>query len=146
MNSKILQNENESYGNNVTYKPFNNRNNIYQFKSMLNDHKWNQMHEIEDLSKQYQLFSNKIFNFFYTAFPKKSYNTNIRGKNQPWITKGMNISSQKLKELFRSTFRGDANSIAHFKKYQSMYRKILIKAKNMYYSKLMEGSNNKNQT
>lgn len=77
--------------------------------------------------------------FKYVTKNKRNYRTN---KN--WITNGIKISSKRLKDLSTQLKRGFID-INFYKKYKSIYRRVIREAKKMHYDTKILNAENKSK-
>jgi Reverse transcriptase (RNA-dependent DNA polymerase) len=68
----------------------------------------------------------------------------IIAKNN-WITTGIKISSKKLKDLYILKSSGALNPV-YYRKYKTIYRKVVRHAKKMYFDNIMKNSSNISKT
>ncbi len=77
---------------------------------------------------------------FEKAFPSKiEYKKGKYIKREPWITKGLLISSKKKDELFKTKLSNPTeHNIIQYKNFNRMLTKLMRTAKTQYYSQLIE--------
>lgn len=134
-------------GNNrVAYRQLKNIKNIQYFNELLSRETWEDVTCLSDVDQQYERFAEMVGHDFELAFPLKYKNAKTVKPSNAWITKGIRISSQRVKALYRLTLTGNLDDINYYRKYKNIYRKVIARAKLMYNSDLMSGSSNKTKT
>jgi len=101
--------------------------NIELFKSLLQTTDWNSKFKGNiSANERCDNFGNKINAYHDIAFPiskSKTKNTQVK---VPWITKGIRKSSETFEYLaFLNRTCNDEITRSHFKKYQTVYRKVI---------------------
>lgn len=129
----------------VEYRQINNPRNIARFKTLLAEESWLAVCSTADVDLQYAEFHRLLYQYYEFAFPLRRRNHKSQSDNG-WITAGIQISSVKLKGLFLLVQGGVNSVIPYYKKYKTIYRRVIRAAKRMYYSELVNKSHNKVKT
>ena len=100
------------------------------FNSHLASESWNEVYSQSDINKAYSYFLAKFIMYFNRFFPLKEV-LRKKGNKLCWITKGINVSRQKLQllRLLKRKLILSASALNYIKKYQSTYKKILFAAR-----------------
>ena len=134
--------------NEQTTRKMNNKN-IYSFKSILNNHNWENVLTNNDPEEASNTFFETLDVCFNLAFPevKKVTNKNNTPIN-PWMTSGLFTSRKTKEKLFSKKLRKPTPfNIDKFKSYNSIYTKLIRKARKIYYkSKFNEFSSDCKKT
>lgn len=117
--------------------------NFKNFLAQLSKEQWNDVYDAVTLDDGFTCFINILKYYIDIHFPVKK----ISGTNSnTWVTQGIKISSQKLKDLNKLLNITKNPNIAEFyKKYKNIYRKVIRTAKRMYNDKLYSNANNKSK-
>ena len=140
--SKCTQHE-----ENISSKPVLIRNtsieNKAKFKENLLLNDWTHVMINEDPSTAFSEFSTILNNIYEESFPFIKYKPN-KNKNSinPWFTSALLVSRKQKEKLFKKKILNPTtNNIEAFRKYNSVYRTTIKKAKTSYfYSKFTEYS------
>ena len=112
-----------------------NNTTIAEFKLNLSYESWSDTFTEEDVHTNFKNFLNAYLRHFNHSFPYKKVRINHNKK--AWITKGIKISCQRKRDLYK-LYKITHDS--HFKNYYKNYTKILSEvikaAKKVYYNKL----------
>ena len=121
--------------------------NILKFKNTLLGQDWSSVLDQSDVNIMFNNFSNIVSSHFNNSFPliTKINNSKNNCKNK-WITKGILISSQKIKDIYRQIKNGNTDLKQYYVSYKKIYRKVILKAKQMYNESLLTKSTNKSKT
>ena len=75
------------------------------------------------------------------------YKTIGKQARKPWITKGIRISSQNLRNLnLKTKLTSNQSLLEYYKKYKSIYKKVIKEAKRQHYTKRINNSRNKSKS
>ena len=114
--------------------------NITNFNDLLNSLSWENVLNDNNVQSSYDAFS-QIFNeMFDLYFPlrKIKFNKNIH-KKSPFMTKGLMISRQTKFKLSKKSIKQPTQlNIENFKKYRTLYNKLINAAKKLYYETAFE--------
>lgn len=137
--------ENKTYYTRQIY----NKNNINYFCSLLANEGWKEVLNLDlDVNVQFDLFSDLLVYYYELAFPLKK-KTLSKNKEKKWISQGIKISAQKLKDLYLLTIDGAEETKMYYKnyykKYKSIYRQVINKAKKMYNNSIVAEAENKSK-
>lgn len=127
------------------YRQTNSFVNISYFKKLLRDADWKAVYSCTDVNTQYFEFYNLLDRYYRMAFPLRYRIKKPRIYNAEWITNGIKVSSIKIKELFLLMQSGVIPA-GYYKKYRTVYRRVIRAAKKMHYNDLIQGSQNKVRT
>lgn len=131
------------------FRDLNNKKNIEQFCNLLKKEKWNEIiHSSHNVDKKFNIFLDIFLYYMDICFPEKTKKTKkIPGKpHNNWMTRGLKISAQNLKNLHRKVALGDTTVREYHKKYKSIYNKLLKAAKLQHNNKLLLNAENKSKT
>lgn len=131
----------------VIYRELNNPDNVRYFCNLLKNENWdNILNSTCDVNTKFGIFCDTFLYHFEIAFPVKTKTIKHNEMStKKWITHGLKISSKKLKELYALTLNGDEEIKSYYKKYKSIYRQLLKKAKKMYNNSLLANTKNKSK-
>lgn len=118
--------------------------NFQLFNSYISNESWQEVYNCTDVNKAYDLFINTFKHYVEVAFPLKKVNVN-KTSNKSWVTKGIRISSEKLKYLYNMTINGNQNDKVIYNRYKKVYRRVIKAAKNLYNEQLYFRNNNKSK-
>lgn len=130
------------------YRGLKNMNNINYFRTLLEGEKWDDVYNGNNMSAddKFNNFIDVFLHYFNVAFPEKNIVIKNRDNDNSWITNGLKISSKKLKDLYRLTLTtADNDLISYYKKYKSIYRQLIYKAKKMHNNSLLRNAKNKSK-
>lgn len=130
---------------NKLYRELNNQYNMQNFRDMLKNEDWRDVQQNEDPSCQYDNFLKIVSHYFELAFPlrkEKNLNKNKIG----WITRGIRISSEKLKTLHFLIQNGNVDLKVYYGKYKKIYKKVIRAAKLLHNNILMNNASNMTRT
>lgn len=129
----------------TTYHRVINKQNQQIFEERLSNESWEEVfHEI-DPDVQYEVFINIIRYHYEICFPLKKKNKKCETK-KCWVTRGISISSNKLKDLYFTSISGTEYDKNYYKKYKAIYKKVLQDAKKKYNDEMLIKSKNKTRT
>lgn len=116
------------------------RQNFGKFENLANQIDWSQCLTSVDGIKSFQ---SKVIDIFNKSFPLR----NIKTKNKKlWITKGIKISGKNLKSLHTiRKFTSNHIFIGYFNRYRTIYRRVIKKAKELYYENRINRSENESK-
>lgn len=131
----------------IKYRQLDNPNNINHFCTLLANENWESILDNDiDANAKFDLFINTFLYYFELAFPIKTKTIkNMNVKNNKWMTKGLKISSQKLKDLYKLSLTQDDNFKSYYKNYKIIYRKLIKKAKLLYNNELIAKAKDKSK-
>lgn len=104
---------------------------------------WNPVYECQNIESAFELFSSTILYYINICFPLK----HIKKYNKPnWITRGIKISSEKLKLLYCIKIQSNRQEDdMYYKCYKKIYRKVCRAAKKLHNDGLYHSSTNKSK-
>ncbi|XP_052129829.1 uncharacterized protein LOC127751012 [Frankliniella occidentalis] len=103
---------------------------IALFCNELENQSWSDMYEAKTINEKFNNFHKKFSELYENYFPLKKCKVNEKDKR--WVTKGIEITSRNYRELCQKIKRNhDHGFEEYFKKYRSIYRKILNAAKTL---------------
>lgn len=118
--------------------------NVYIFNQLLCNTSWDSVYEPATTNDKYNTFHDLYLYFFDIAFPLK-FSKNRTNKKLQWITPGIIISSHRKRFLSRyyKTHNVSVEFEIYFKKYTSIYNKVIAQAKRMANDQYIAQSKNK---
>lgn len=122
--------------------------NDYSYNTFLNylsRESWASIYNCQSVNEGFELFSNILKHYFQIAFPIKKLK-NGNKSNKLWLTRGIIISSHKLKFLYKimTQTRNEADK-EYYKKYKKIYKEVILAAKKMQNEKTVLTAINKNK-
>lgn len=127
------------------YRPLKSGSRVMYFKSLLSCENWSTVYNSCDVNIQYAHFYNVFYFNYNLAFPLRYATTAALQKQRaPWITTGILVSSQRLKDLYKLKSMG-VDIDAYYKRYRSVYRATVSLAKRLYNERLLCHSTNMNR-
>lgn len=131
----------------VPYRQLNNNSNISLFRELVESENWHETLHVLNVNQQYENFANIIKYNFDLAFPikYKLLVNETKKTNCSWITTGIRISANRLKELYSLSLSGDSNSKNYYNKYKKVYTRVIRAAKLLYNNHIMTGADNKSK-
>lgn len=130
------------------YRDFRNPDNIIRFRSLIANESWEEVYRTDfNTNRKFEIFLKLLTYHFEVSFPlkKRTINLNIK-KRKPWLTTGLIISCQNMKDLYKLTLSGDREINQYYKEYKRVYRKVLNRAVKLYNNELISNSSNKCRT
>lgn len=127
-----------------TFKRSFSEKNINLFKALLQTHDWNSVFlEQGSIDSWYDCFVRKIKGCFEIAFPIKKHVNKINKKCE-WITSGIRKSKEtyELLAIFNKKTK-DTNLKNLFKKYRTIYKKVIKESKKMCNAKKIANAVNR---
>lgn len=121
------------------YRQMNNLNYI-QFENHLSTENWDDVYEELNVDNKCETFLNILQYHFDNSFPLRK--SNNRHSSKGWVTRGISISSKKLKKLHYQDQRGSIDHL-YYKKYKTIYRNVIRDAKRKYNNNLVLNAENK---
>jgi hypothetical protein len=90
-------------------------------------------------------FINTYLQYFNACFVTRK--ARVEHKRDQWITRGIKISTRRKKELYLlSRLTNSQILINHYKKYCKILSTVIFAAKRLYFSKLIQNSDNKTKS
>ena len=119
-----------------------NDNNITLFKSLINSHDFASVYNCDCPNEAYNICIESIELYFEQAFPTKRVKLNKNNKKrEPWITKGLMISSNRKAILFKKKMKQPTVvNIDIYRKYNTLFNKVRRTMKKLYYDELFSNS------
>lgn len=130
---------------NLRYRQLNSVRNIGYFRELLASEKWEDVVYCDDVDLQYKHFETLLTYYFDMAFPIKKKRVSQKTRPLPWISKGIKISSARLKDLYLLSLTGDRNVIQFYKSYKRVYNQVLRGAKRMHCDRVLNNASNKSR-
>ena len=112
-----------------------NERNTNTFLRKLSDTDFAPVFHLYNANEAYNIFIDVVLAHFKSSFPLKLVSLNkSRSYAQPWITKGLRISSKTKNKLYHKqhTHRTET-CIERYKTFNRIYNKLKRKAKNIYF-------------
>ena len=122
--------------------------NDYSYNTFLNylsRESWASIYNCQSVDEGFELFSDILKHYFQIAFPIRKLK-NGNKNNKLWLTRGIRISSDKLKFLYKimTQTRNEADK-EYYKKYKKIYKKVILAAKKMHNEKIVSNAINKSK-
>ena len=126
----------------LTRRNFNETNKKY-FNYLLSKENWDELYNINDTNLEWNFFINTFCFLLDSAFPKVKCRKHSNS-SKPWITKGIKISSQKLRTLDMAKKRGDLTEIEliYLNKYKIAYKRLLKTRKKLQNGNIINKASN----
>jgi hypothetical protein len=122
-----------------------NSDTVAQFKVKLSHENWSDTFAGENIDISFQGFLNIYLRIFYHCFPYKNVHNNYSKK--AWITKGIKISCQWKRDLYKLCKTShDSNLKYYYKNYTKILADVIKTTKRKHYNKLYSCSKNKVKT
>ena len=122
------------------------KRNIKQFIDYVKTKQWCSVCDNNlDIYSNFENFINVLDYYYKLSFKLVTINKNNYYTNKNWITNGIKISSKTLKNLNIQQKQGFID-INFYKKYKSIYRRVMREAKKMHYDNKILHSENKSKT
>lgn len=119
--------------------------NITYFNSLLQKELWHSVYTQHNPNLAWNEFSNTFSIIFEHAFPKVTVRT-LNAPYNKWKTKGLHISYNKLRSLHIARKSNHSETLKTYtKKYEKIYKKLILEAKKLYNTKLINKTPNKNK-
>jgi len=130
---------------NITTDPYYirnfNKNAITEFHIQLSWESWNEVFSSNDVNLMFNSFLNSYLRY-HSSFIKKERKQ--QAKNNQWITKGIRISCDRKKVVFRLCRLINNQSFKTFyKKYCKILSKVILAAKRIHFNRIISNSENK---
>lgn len=117
-------------GQSIVTAPNTRPENLRTLNYLLEKEPWDSLNNHSSAGDKFNCFINIFNHYFSIACPMKSKLNVKRGGKLLWITKGIIISSRKLKELdFRKKTNKTKDFLDYYKKYRKIYRNVIKVAK-----------------
>ena len=126
-----------------------NETNTTQFKKDLAGNDFTKILEINDPNEAYNKYISQYMDIFNKNFPIKTIKmTRKYAKKEPWVTKGITISSVRKSKLYKLKMKKrDEPNKQKYLEYCKIYKKVVRNAKvNYYTTKLHEYKYNMKET
>ncbi|GFG31309.1 hypothetical protein Cfor_12872 [Coptotermes formosanus] len=118
---------------------------VSTFIELLKNESWDYIFDYTDVNQTLNLFLNTFLLDFESCFPYQYVASNI--SNNCWITTGIRISCKCKKFLYIMSKASNCTKIkAHYIRYCYLLRKVIRKAKEMYYNDMITSSATKSKT
>lgn len=144
--SSLNNEENNSDQFPYQYRDIHNQDNINYFLSLLENEKWIEIYELNgDVNGAFNTFHQIFQYYFELAFPIKT--RVIKSKKdlkKPWLTRGIRISGEKLKNLHKLSSENEVFK-DYYKRYKKVYSKVIKDAKRLYNSDKLLNAKNKSK-
>nr|CAH7761994.1 unnamed protein product [Callosobruchus chinensis] len=119
------------------------KTNYNNFNNSMQKENWEDVYATKDVNEGFKTFLN-IFQYYVDdSFPLKKVQTGKR-HNKPWLTQGIRISGQRLKDLHFLLRQGYVSD-KYYTCYKKTYRKTVVAAKKLYNDNLYKNSSNKSK-
>jgi len=112
---------------------------------MLKNESWGNIINHSDVTESFNLFLNIFKIIFESCLPLQYLTNNV--SNYHWITAGIKVSCKPKKYLYIMSKTTNCSKIkVYYIQYCRMLRKVIRKAKGMYYNELLSSSTSKSKT
>lgn len=117
---------------------------IYRFNSLLQHLDFSDVYTCNIASEAYNLFLHRYLEIYDTCFPLKTVRCKPKfTKRQPWLTKGLLVSSNHKNKLLKKKLNNPtATNMNYYKTYCNMFIKISRYAKKLYYTNILNSYQN----
>ena len=117
------------------WDPVLNVSNINKFKNNLSNFSWDEITNNQSPDTSYKMFFNVLNENFNSCFPEQKIKNNRKNHAiNPWFSKGLLISrNTKNKLASKLISKPTTDNKIKYKFYNSIYNKLVKKAKIMYY-------------
>ena len=122
--------------NKITTKRDINDQSILEFQLLLSHENWEDIFMEDDANTSFNKFLNIYLRTFHCCFIKK--HTNCQAISKPWLTKGIQTSSNRKRELYLKV--RDNNETEHklyYKQYCKMLIEVIRELKKLYYKEVI---------
>ena len=131
------------YNTDHRYTRFYNEANYKHFLYNLGKESWSNLYSAVSSEEGFSNFTNTLIYYHDICFPLIRIKNKIKVKNK-WVTRGIQISAQKLKLLHQIKAKSnDPNAIIVYNNYKSTYKKVILAAKKMYNDSMYSKATNK---
>jgi hypothetical protein len=115
------------------------------FNLLLQKENWEQVYKASHINEMFNTFHDTLLRSYEASFPKLYRNNNPK---KTWITKGIQISCAKKRELFIRCRENSNNSQEkkHYKIYCKILKQVINEAKKQSFHKQIAASTNKIKT
>jgi hypothetical protein len=128
--------------NRLVKKRLITKSGVSSFIELLKSESWNNILNQNDVNQSFNLFFNTFLIAFDSCFPIQYVTRNIT--NNQWITTGIKTSCKHKMFLYIMSKITNCSKIkAHYNQYCNLLRKVVTKAKAVYYNELLTSSTNK---
>jgi len=121
--------------------------NIQVLQQMLENETWEEVRLADSVESKFKIFTDKFTFYFNAACPIRSQKFNNIKTQSSWITKGI-LTSRKNIKLYSKivTKTNDENFKLYYKRYKTIYRRVIRAAKSYQINKTIEMSKNISKT
>lgn len=107
-----------------------NSRNIEEFQIRLQQEKWEEVYTACNTNSKFDIFLESFLYYYNVAFPIKNFKTS-KPNTKSWITKGIQICSNKLRLFSRIQKTGTLNAEIedYVNNYRKIYKRVLKEAK-----------------
>lgn len=109
-----------------------NRANRLKFTQTLSNIDWNLYLTSSDTDKNCDIFLDKLYNIYYSCFPKITKTITSKRLSKPWLTQGL-INSTKHKFQLYKLYKLGSITLDHYKHYRNYLNNIIKQKKSEYY-------------
>lgn len=113
---------------------------IDRLNEIIETESWNYLDDLP-LNEAYNVFDKKLQSILDSVVPEKVITLKQKSiKRDPWISKGLLVSSYKVQKLYKKQLKTDKNHSNHKKYiiYRNLFNKLKRKAKQDYYRDIFE--------
>lgn len=123
-------------------------NNSYKvFLDKLTSETWLEVMCAPSVDDAFLRFQNTLLFYIETSFRRRKTSTQTTNSRKPWLTRGILISCNNLKTIYRKAVTTQkVEDFAFYKQYKCIYKKVIVTAKKIHNSKLISQSQNKSRT
>ena len=127
--------------NRLVKKRIITKSGVSTFIEKLQNESWDNIKNNTDVNESFNLFFNTFLIIFESCFPMQYVTNNV--SNNQWITNGIRISCKRKKYLYMMSKITNSKFNEYYVRYCALLRKVIRKAKEMYYNEMLTSSTNK---
>lgn len=107
---------------------------------------WQAELKSKSIHDSFEIFIHSLSYYIDISFPLIRQILNNKERKKPWITEGIKVSSIMLKHLYAlAKATQHPNAVSFHKKYQKIYRKLILAAKRHYNNDIYNRADNKSK-
>lgn len=132
--------------NTPEYRRSFSQNNINSFIYNISKENWHHVYNSVSVETGFSLFIETLKYYIDISFPLRLSYSNTNNSGKRWITKGIRISSEKIKILsYDLKINFSPQKEFYFKKYKQIYKKVIAEAKKLSNVNFYKNSQNKSK-
>ena len=109
------------------------------FKNDIDNHSWEYVMNSDNAQEAYELFHNRITQFYERHFPYRKIKLNKYKIRKPWLTEALKTAIKRKNGLYIKQLKSDNVIIKNqYLEYKNKLQKILRSAERKYYHQLLE--------